>query len=133
MSVYRAKIEACARAAHEANRAYRMAIGEDPELPWEQAPEWQRASAIAGIEPALQGATPKESHEAWAKLKIEEGWTYGPIKDPEAKTHPCLLPYEQLPYEQQLKDTLYLAVVRAMGRALHIMGGCGVGLVPKGK
>ena len=33
--------EACARASHEANRAYCLAIGDASLAPWEQAPDWQ--------------------------------------------------------------------------------------------
>ena len=33
------KIEACARAAHEANRAYCIAIGDTSQPSWDDAPE----------------------------------------------------------------------------------------------
>ena len=36
-------------------------------------------------------------HEVWAKGRIEQGWTYGEERNDEKKTHPCLIPYEQLP------------------------------------
>ena len=38
----------------------------------------------------------KNVHEVWAKQRIEEGWTYGPAKNSELKTTPCLVPYEEL-------------------------------------
>ena len=38
----------------------------------------------------------KNVHEVWAKQRIEEGWTFGPIKNSELKTTPCLVPYENL-------------------------------------
>ena len=38
----------------------------------------------------------KNVHEVWAKQRIEEGWTYGPTKNSELKTTPCLVPYEEL-------------------------------------
>lgn len=97
-------IKACARAAHEANLAYCKAIGDD--------------SAMRGVEVALSGATPEQQHDAWCADKRAAGWVYGPIKDPAAKTHPCLLPYAELPDAQRRKDGLYLTVVRGMARAL---------------
>lgn len=109
-------VVAAAMAAHEVNRLYCLSLGDHSQPPWRDAPEWQRESAIAGARaikdnPAL---TPKESHEAWSALKLATGWTYGITKDTEAKTHPCLVPYEQLPPEQQTKDTLFGAVVRGV-------------------
>lgn len=114
-----ATIDACAQAAHEANRAYCAAIGDDSQLPWGQAPEWQRASARLGVAGALSGNTPEQSHESWLECKRLEGWAYGPVKDVEAKTHPCFVPYDQLPPAQRAKDAMFLAVVRAVHAALE--------------
>ncbi len=36
-------------------------------------------------------------HEVWAKSRIDQGWTYGEERNDEKKTHPCLVPYEELP------------------------------------
>lgn len=110
-----------ARAVHEVNRAYCLAIGEDRPLPhWEDAPEAQRASAIAGVPHGLNPARlPAESHESWMALKIADGWVFGEKVDYEAKTHPCLVEYDQLPATQRAKDALFLAVVRAFAAALE--------------
>ncbi|WP_261665431.1 RyR domain-containing protein [Deinococcus sp. Marseille-Q6407] len=107
-----------AHIAHEANRAYCRATGDDSQPAWDDAPDWQRASALKGIEGALSGNTPQQSHESWLAEKEATGWVYGEVKDPEAKTHPCMVPYDQLPPEQQLKDHLYLSVVKAAAGAL---------------
>lgn len=111
-------IEACAEVAHEANRVYCAAIGDGSQVPWKDAPEWQRKSAVEGVRVALGGATPEQQHEAWCETKRRDGWTFGLVKDPAAKTHPCLVSYQALPPEQRAKDSLYLAVVRGMASAL---------------
>ena len=36
-------------------------------------------------------------HEVWAQSRMDEGWTYGPVRDDAKKRHPCLVPYEELP------------------------------------
>lgn len=108
------QILAAARAAHEANLAYCMSIGDDSQMPWELAPKWQQDSAIAGVHGVLRGNSPEQSHEGWMALKLREGWTYGAVKDADKKTHPCLLPYSQLPAEQRVKDSLFVAVVKAV-------------------
>ena len=110
-------IEACARVAYEANRAYCLAVGDNSQAPWEAAPEWQQTSYINGVEGVLQGNTPEQSHESWLKEKEENGWKYGPVKDPEKKEHPCMVPYDQLPEEQKIKDDIFVGVVTVMAMA----------------
>ncbi len=39
----------------------------------------------------------KNVHEVWAETRIKQGWTYGEQRNDELKTHPCLVPYEELP------------------------------------
>ena len=39
----------------------------------------------------------KNVHEVWAESRINQGWTYGEKRSDELKTHPCLIPYEELP------------------------------------
>ena len=118
MNISAVLLLACARAAHEANRAYCCAIGDGSQKPWDDAEPWQRDSAIKGVRLALSGSTPEEQHAAWCKDKESTGWRHGPVKDAEAKTHPCLVPYADLPEEQRRKDGLYIAVVQGMAGAL---------------
>jgi hypothetical protein len=116
-----ASVEAAARAAHEANRAYCIAIGDTSQVAWDDAPEWQRASARLGVEQIARdpSTTPEQSHEGWLAVKREEGWTYGPVKDPDAKLHPCFVPYADLPESQRAKDHVFGAVVRAVLAAME--------------
>lgn len=46
----------------------------------------------------------KNVHEVWAQNRLREGWTYGPVRDDIAKTHPCLVPYEELPESEKDYD-----------------------------
>lgn len=112
------QLEHLAAAAHEMNRVYCLAHGDTSQPHWEDAPEWQRTSAVNGVRGALDGNTPEQSHASWLVEKERTGWKYGPVKDPDKKEHPCFVPYDQLPPEQQRKDTLFLATVRAMAEAL---------------
>lgn len=104
--------EQIAKLAHEVNRAYCVSIGDASRPSWEDAPEWQRKSAMNGVAAHIkEPRTPRESHELWLAEKRADGWTYGAVKDVSAKTHPCFLPYEDLPAEQRAKDFLLAAVV----------------------
>lgn len=117
----KAEIEFCARAAHEVNRAFCdvLAGGEDPtQLPWWAAPEWAKQSARNGVIGVLvHDYTPEQSHQSWMEEKLAAGWKWGPTKDPDKKEHPCIVAYADLPIEQQAKDYLYIAVVKAASRA----------------
>lgn len=109
-------IEVIAEAAHEINRAYCQAIGDNSQPTWEDAPQWQRDSAIKGVKFHLDNpdADPAQSHQSWFDQKISEGWTYGPVKDADKKEHPCCVPYDSLPSEQKAKDYLFRATVHQM-------------------
>lgn len=39
----------------------------------------------------------KTVHDTWAASRIAEGWKYGAERSDRFKTHPCLVPYEELP------------------------------------
>ena len=104
-------LEDVAKLCHEVNRAYCKSIGDDSQPAWEDAPQWQKDSAIAGVKFHWQtDRKPSESHESWMAQKLADGWKYGPVKDAEKKEHPCIVPYDQLPKEQQTKDYLFKAV-----------------------
>jgi RyR domain len=113
-----------ARIAHEANRTYCVSIDDYSQPSWGAAPSWQTDSAIAGVKFVLANpdAGDDASHLNWTMHKIADGWTYGPVKDPETKTHPCLVPFEQLPPEQQAKDRLFRAVVLACAPVFGLAG-----------
>lgn len=46
----------------------------------------------------------KNTHEVWARTRMEQGWTYGPVRDDEKMEHPCLVPYEELSEEEKEYD-----------------------------
>ena len=43
-------------------------------------------------------------HEVWAAGRLAQGWRYGKVRDDEAKTTPCLVPYAQLPESEKEYD-----------------------------
>jgi RyR domain. len=55
--------------------------------------------------------TSENLHQNWLDQKKKDGWVYGKTKDAEKKTHPCMVPYSDLPKEQQVKDHLFHAIV----------------------
>jgi len=110
-----------AELAHEANRAYCASIGDTSQVRWEDAPKWQQDSALNGVRFVWPGTTStEESHVNWLAEKERDGWHYGPVKDAERKTHPCFLPYKDLPEDQRVKDTLFRSVVLGVKAAFLV-------------
>jgi hypothetical protein len=108
----------CAQAAHEVNRVYCLSMGDTSQVHWEDALTWQRQSALLGVEGVIKGNTPQQSHESWVNVQEADGWKYGPIKDAEKKEHPCMVPYDQLPSDQRVKDELFVSTVKSLWHQL---------------
>lgn len=110
------QIEDIAKVCHEANRAFCEALGDTSQKPWEDAPDWQRKSAVNGVIFHRENphARPSASHENWMAEKDDDGWVYGEVKDVEAKTHPCMVSFGELPVEQQRKDYLFKFICDAL-------------------
>ena len=110
------KREDIAKVSYAVNRAYCESLGDFSFGPWEDAPEWQRAANRAGVNFHLchPEASPSASHESWLAMKKSDGWKYGPFKDEALRLHPCMVPFNRLPKQQQAKDFLFKAVVESL-------------------
>lgn len=111
-----ATVELIAAMCHRVNKAVCEAAGDHSQPTWENAPDWQKESAIDGVLLALTtlDPTPQQNHKNWVDYKLADGWVRGDVKDPVKKTHPCLVPFVDLPIEQKIKDYVFLAVVEGM-------------------
>lgn len=105
-----------AMTCHEANRAWCQSVGDYSQKPWDETEAWQKNSAVAGVRFRLENpdATKDAQHNAWMADKIKDGWVYGEVKDAEKKTHPCIVPFNELPLFQQKKDALFCAIVDSL-------------------
>lgn len=113
-----AAIISIATMCHEVNRNWCILGGDFSQPAWADAPDWQKESAINGVRFHLENPDAKASasHDNWMKEKLEAGWEWGEVKDPNSKppTHPCICSFEELPQFQQVKDRLFRAVVHAI-------------------
>lgn len=112
---------AIARAAHEAIRAYSVSIGDDSYEHWEHTSEWQSDDLLRKIDRLLAGETSDQMHKIWRDSKIERGWVWGPVMDLDKKTHPDLVPYDELPIERKHKDLLLSIITLTMSSILRVM------------
>jgi hypothetical protein len=102
-----------ARVCHEANAAYSMALGDYSHATWDGTPVDLKATTIDGVRHRLAnpGLSPADMHENWLADKEAKGWRYGVMKNPVTKEHPCMVPWNDLPIEERLKDVLFSAIV----------------------
>lgn len=105
-----------AKICHEANKALCETQGDNSQANWNDAPEWQRQSAVKGVLFVLSNpdARPSANHKSWLDEKRKDGWKYGPVKDADKKEHPCFVEYDQLPCEQKAKDHLFKSIVNGL-------------------
>ena len=108
-----AQVIAIAHVCHDTNRDYCISIGDDSQVPFAEAPENIQQSIISGVKLVLQNPeiTAEQSHQKWVDYKNSEGWKSGAVKDYEAKTHPNLVPFDELPEAEQHKDELFIKTV----------------------
>jgi hypothetical protein len=113
-------VQEIAQVAHEVNKAYCEAMGDNTQTSWADAPAWQKESAVLGVMFHVENpnAGPHASHNSWMKQKIDTGWVYGEVKDADKKEHPCIVPFEDLPMQQQFKDYLFRQVVHSLKKFL---------------
>ena len=51
-------------------------------------------------------AIAENSHDIWARQRMDDGWTYGEKRDDEHKKHPDLVPYSDLPKKEKEYDRI---------------------------
>ncbi len=105
-----------AKVAYETNRTYCESLGDFSQELWEDCPQWRRDSVMNGVLAIEKGTVtePERSHWNWLKEKDKDGWMYGPERDVDRKLHPCMVPFNELPAEQQMKDHLFFAIVTVL-------------------
>lgn len=54
----------------------------------------------------LTEAIAENAHDIWARARMDEGWTYGPVRDDTLLTHPDLVPYAMLPDSEKEYDRI---------------------------
>lgn len=120
---FSARCGVIAQVLHAANRAYTEVIGGMAHNPtWEELSAQEKSNLIEAVKSTIENPrTPEQSHEAWMNSKLEQGWKYGPHKNPIKKTHPDLIPFRDLPFEEKIKDALYLGITSIFVSALGMV------------
>jgi hypothetical protein len=59
--------------------------------------------SLDNLHSLLEGLA-RNAHEIWALQRLRDGWTYGAHRDDVKRTHPCLVPYENLSESEKEYD-----------------------------
>lgn len=108
-------LEVIARVCNTVIRNQNKLLGDDSVPEWDNLPEDLKRSAFVGIQHVIDHPeiTPQQMHDSWCKFRLDDGWKFGEFKCATQKTHPCLIPFEELPIEQQIKDELFISTVKS--------------------
>jgi hypothetical protein len=105
-----------ARICHEAIVAYRKSLGDNSQKSWDKAGKDEKEGITKSVTLHLVNvdAWPAENHNAWLKERIDNGWVFGEVEDEGKKTHPHIVPYEQLPIDQQIRECLLRGITQSL-------------------
>jgi hypothetical protein len=108
-------IHEIARVAHEAVCGVRAGFGQGDCPPWSDATPQERSMASHMVVTIMRRPhlASDQLHQDYINDMIAKGWTLGEM-DVEAKRSPLLVPFDQLPVEQQVEDQVFRAVVLAL-------------------
>jgi RyR domain len=79
--------------------------------PWWEREEAFREQFLPVIEQQMgpgRSDSPEMLHEQWRESYENMGWQYGEVRDPEKKTHPDMVPFDQLGFAEQIKDEVFV-------------------------
>ena len=68
-----------------------------------------------------RSGSPEELHGSWVQAYLTNGWKYGEKYDPEARTHPDMVPYDQLGQLEQDKDAVFVALCEIAREYIYLM------------
>lgn len=97
--------------------SFRTSIGDESAISeFDLLTQPQKENLLEGIDMLVadSDAGPDARHAALVAKLAEDGWVYGDALDEASKTHPLLLPFEELPEAERVKEYLLHAVVRSM-------------------
>lgn len=109
-------IEDVARIAYDANRRLNIVAGNVDYPTWDDVAPEDRLMFLEGVRGqwANPNRSAKQVHDYWMDDRIANGWKYGETRDFHLKTHPSLIPFEEISVLEQVKDTLFTNMVAAL-------------------
>ena len=117
ISIDKELIERISRQCHEANALILCTFEHQEYIPWESISQDLKDNTTNSIYEAIRWMhsgnilTPAAIHNFWMDHKKSQGWKYGSTKCAVHKTHPLLVPYEELSPVDQFKDINFINII----------------------
>lgn len=67
--------------------------------------------------------SPEELHDDWVRAYEAMGWSYGPIRDRVARTHPDMVPFDELDPRERDKDAVFVVLCEIARQWIPDQGG----------
>lgn len=110
------RVEAAARICFEVNKAY-----SGSEDNWDDLTMGEKEELVEAVKTAFfSNYNANIQHHKWCWIYLKKGWKWGKVKDEEKKEHPCLLPWDYLSEEDQLRDHLFVGMVELLNDKIGI-------------
>ena len=110
-----------AQVMHEAVRAWQKANRQPAAPPWSRAPQWMQEASMEAVLWRLNNpdAPASAQHDQWLAKKKADGWVYGRKKSGRKKTHPMIVPYDDLPEVERRKDAMVGALIDSLAKPIR--------------
>jgi hypothetical protein len=105
------------RIVYYATRQLRAELGQTGGgVDWEVLPDTVRNEVEANIRAIAGGRmkSPEVMHNVWRTAKINDGWSWGMVKDVEQQKHPAICAFDELPIMEQAKYNVFFALASTL-------------------
>lgn len=118
MSFPKYRIIQIAQVVHEAERAWQLVNGNKDYPTWDKASNAMKEKVANNVEFHIENPLAGDAgfHVRWLRTQEAEGWKWGKVKDEVQRTHPRMVPFHLLPPQDQARDRLFVAIVKALVR-----------------
>lgn len=100
---------------HDANNELMVANGETPQGAWDTLDDHLKQMTRDSVQVIINDPTitAEDIHNTWMDNKRRDGWVYGTTKDATKKTHPLMIPFDEMNDIDKAKDQSFIDIVNS--------------------